>query len=190
MRVSQARDRIISRAADPLPRTGSRIVLRRLRTADLVAFQAYRADPEVGRFQGWSPMPIPAATAFLAGMNAAPFGVVGEWFQLGIVEHTTDRLIGDIGFCICGPENQHAELGFSLSREFQGRGLATEAVGAMIDLLFDRTAIVRVVAMTDERNQPCIRLLERVGMKRVSQVAALLRGESFIEQVYVRQRKR
>jgi RimJ/RimL family protein N-acetyltransferase len=176
------------RSVDPLPRMGARVGLRRLRADDLAAFQAYRADPEVGRFQGWSPMPLPAATAFLAGMNTASFGVAGEWFQLGIAEGATDRLIGDIGFCVCGPDNQHAELGFSLSREFQGQGMATEAVREMIDLLFARTVIARVVAMTDERNQPCIRLLQRVGMIRVSQVNSVLRGECFIEQVYVRQR--
>lgn len=180
--------KVLSRTADPLPRTGSRVVLRRLRAGDLPAFQAYRADSEVGRFQGWSPMPIPAAVVFLAGMSTAPFGVAGEWFQLGIAEQTTDRLIGDMGFCLCGPDNHHAELGFSLAREFQGQGFATEAVKEMIEVLFEQTAIERVVAMTDERNQPCIRLLQRVGMKRVSQVNSVLRGECFVEQVYVRNR--
>jgi RimJ/RimL family protein N-acetyltransferase len=31
-----------------------RLVLRRLREADLEALVAYRADPEVARYQGWS----------------------------------------------------------------------------------------------------------------------------------------
>src|SRR4051812_37183224 len=105
-----------SRLIDPLPRLGTRVGLRRLRPDDLSTFQDYRADPEVGRFQGWSPMPLGAARAFLAGMNQAPFGVAGEWLQLGIAERETDRLIGDIGFCLCGPGNQHAELGFSVAR--------------------------------------------------------------------------
>ena len=30
--------------------------LRRMRPEDLTAFQAYRALPELGRYQGWSPM--------------------------------------------------------------------------------------------------------------------------------------
>jgi len=179
---------MISRSVEPLPRVAARVVLRRLRVDDLVSFQAYRADPEVGRFQGWSPMPVPAATAFLAGMNVAPFAVPGEWFQLGIAEPATDRLIGDIGFCLCGPDNQHAELGFSLSRQYQGRGLATEAVREVMDMLFERTPIERVVAMTDERNHSCIRLLQRLGMKRVSQVNSMFRGERCVEQVYLRAR--
>ncbi len=179
-----------SRSADPLPRMGSGIVLRRLRAGDLAAFQAYRADPEVGKFQGWSPMPGDAATAYLRGMELAPFGVANEWLQLGIAEAATDRLIGDLGFCICGPDDAHAELGLSLSREFQGRGLATEAARAAIHLLFECTAIARVMAMTDERNLACIRLLERVGMKQVSVVNSVLRGERFLERVYVHERDR
>ena len=123
-------------------------------------------------------------------MNSARFAVPGEWFQLGMAERETDQLMGDLGFCICGPGNQHAELGFSLSRKFQGRGLAAEAVREMIDLLFSRTTIARVVALTDERNEACIRLLRRVGMIEVSKVNSVLRGEHFVERVYVRERDR
>ena len=174
-----------SRPVDFLPRSGARIVLRRLRATDLADFQAYRADPEVGRYQGWSPMPSMAAKAFLIEMNKAVFAAVGVWFQLGIAERATDRLIGDIGFCICGPENQHAELGFSLAHNAQGQGLASEAVSEVIDLLFESTAIARVISMTDARNQACIRLLQRVGMRHVGAVNSVFRGEACVEYVYL-----
>jgi RimJ/RimL family protein N-acetyltransferase len=54
--------------------------------------------------------------------------------------------------------------GFTLSRKSQGRGLATEAVRGAIYLIFERTPALRVHAVTDARNLPCIRLLERIGM--------------------------
>jgi len=173
-----------SKRTDPLPRVAERIVLRRLRPSDLAEFQAYRADPEIGRYQGWSPLPAEMAETFLREMTAAEFGVVGPWFQLAIAERSTDRLIGDIGFCICGPDNQHAELGFSLARHAQGRGLATEAVRTVIDLLFERTAIARVVAMTDARNQACIRLLQRADLRPIGTVNTVLRGEPCVEYIY------
>ena len=130
-------------------------------------------------------MPSMAAKAFLTEMNKAVFAAVGVWYQLGIADRVTDRLIGDIGFCICGPENQHAELGFSLARNAQGRGLATEAVREVVDLLFESTAIARVISMTDARNQACIRLLQRVGMRQVGAVNSVFRGESCVEYVYM-----
>ena len=174
-----------SRPVDFLPRSGPRIVLRRLRAADLPEFQAYRADPEVGRYQGWSPMPSQAAKAFLTEMNKAAFAAVGVWFQLGIADGATDRLIGDIGFCICGPDYQHAELGFSLAHKVQGQGLASEAVREVIDLLFERTTVARVISMTDARNQACIRLLQRVGMRQVGAVNSMFRSEPCVEYVYM-----
>jgi len=121
-------------------------------------------------------------------MNTAPFGVPGEWWQVAIAGRAADNLMGDIGVCFCGPDNRHAELGFSLAREFHGQGLATEAVRTMIELLFEHTPIARVVAMTDERNQRCIRLLERLDLKRVSRVNSVFRGEPCVECVYVKER--
>jgi len=37
----------------PLPIRTDRLVLRALRPEDVDAFVAYRADPEVARYQGW-----------------------------------------------------------------------------------------------------------------------------------------
>ena len=53
-------------SATQLPRAFSGGLLRRLRPSDLAAFQAYRSIPELGRFQGWSPMSEAEAAAFLA----------------------------------------------------------------------------------------------------------------------------
>jgi aminoglycoside 6'-N-acetyltransferase len=170
--------------ADPLPRAGSRIVLRRLRQADLADFQAYRTDPEVGRYQGWSPVSTNVAQVFLSDMSRVKFSAIDVWFQVGIADRATDRLIGDIGFSICGPDHDHAELGFSLSRPAQGQGLATEAVRAMMDLLFEVTGVTRIVSITHTQNLACIRLLQRVGMRQVGTVDTVFRGENCAEHVF------
>jgi len=174
---------------EPLPRAAERIVLRRLRATDLADFQSYRADPEVGRYQGWTPVPSSVAHVFLTDMSAVKFTAVDVWFQLGIADRLTDRLIGDIGFSICGPEHQHAELGFTLSRPAQGQGLATEAVRAMIDLLFEHTGVARVVSLVHVENHACVRLLQRVGMTLVGTVDSVFRGAPCVEYVYMIWRK-
>jgi len=175
--------------ADPLPCAAERIVLRRLRSSDLADFQSYRTDPEVGRYQGWTAVPSSVAQVFLADMGVVEFDAVDVWFQVGIADRFTDRLIGDIGFSICGPEHQHAELGFSLARPVQGQGLATEAVRTMVDLLFEHTGVARVVSMVHAENHACIRLLQRVGMTLVGTVDSIFRGEPCVEYVYVIWRK-
>ena len=67
-----------------LPRAFPGGLLRRMRTRDLAAFQAYRSLPELGRFQGWSPMSETEALSFLAEMSEARLFAAGEWVQLGI----------------------------------------------------------------------------------------------------------
>lgn len=173
---------------DPLPRQGPRISLRRLRVADLEPFQAYRGDPSVGRFQGWSPMSASEATAFLSDMSNAAFGKDGTWFQIGIAERSTDRLIGDLGVCLHRAEDRYAEIGFTLAAESQGQGLAAEAVREALALLFEQTDIVRVIAITDTRNDASIRLLQRVGMTLSETVSAVFRGEPCEEHVFVLRR--
>jgi RimJ/RimL family protein N-acetyltransferase len=168
---------------DPLPRVGGRIVLRRLRLADLPAFQAYRHDEETGRYQGWTPQPEEEAIAFLEQMNGIPLFLPGEWVQLAIADRQTDTLIGDIGLCVAG-DMASAEIGFTLEPRSRGRGLATEAVEAAIQLVFEQTGVARLIGITDARNFASIGLLKRAGMHRIASATALFRGEQCVEHTY------
>ena len=169
--------------ADHLPRSGGGFVLRRLTVADLSAFQAYRGDAELGCYQGWRPMLDADAVAFLAEMHAAPFPRRGDWTQIAIARPDDGGLIGDIGIYFA-EDGQHSEIGFTLSRPAQGRGIATSAVRDAIALIFSVSDVARVIAVTDARNVPSIRLLERVGMLRVHTREAVFRGEPCLEHTY------
>lgn len=169
---------------DILPRSAGGITLRRLTVADRPAFQAYRSDPEVGRFQGWRPLSDADATAFLLEMGAAAVFRPGHWCQLGVSETARPELIGDLGLHLA-EDGRWVELGFTLQRSSLGRGLATAAVQAAIDLVFTHTEAGLVRCVTDARNEPCVRLLERIGMKRADTTAAIFRGEPCEEHHYV-----
>jgi RimJ/RimL family protein N-acetyltransferase len=162
---------------------GRRVAIRRLCDADLPAFQAYRHDARLGRYQGWQPQSDQEALAFIAEMSRAPLFPLGQWVQLGIADRDSDGLIGDVGVCVAGHGGE-AEIGFTLGPAAQGRGLATEAVRAAIGLVFERTAVAQVVAVTDSRNLSCVRLLERLGMRKVDTAAAVFRGEACVEHAY------
>jgi len=158
-------------------------MLRRLTSDDLPEFQAYRHDPDLGSYQGWSAMSDEEATAFLIEMNAAPLLNPGMWTQIGIAEPNSRRLIGDIGVFL-GQDGRYAELGFTLARHAQGRGVATAAVREAISLIFAATTVDRVFGITDARNSSSVRLLERVGMRRTETKSAVFRGEQCVEYVY------
>jgi [ribosomal protein S5]-alanine N-acetyltransferase len=152
------------------------VTLRRLRPDDLDSFQAYRGDPQVGRYQGWEPMTDAEARAMIAEMATAPCPTLGDWLQIAIADAETDVLLGDIGLHVSG-SGEEAELGITLARQAQGRGLAEEAARALIAGLESDTVVRRLVGITDVRNGPSARLLERLGMTLEAEQETTFRGE-------------
>jgi len=163
--------------------------LRRLATSDLAEFQSYRHDPQLGQYQGWSPTTDAEASSFLSEMSSAEVLLPGIWIQLGIADPASLTLIGDIGLLLA-EDGRHAEIGFTLCRQWQGRGIATAAVRAALDLVFEQTRAERVLGVTDSRNLPSIRLLERVGMRQLEARNATFRGEDCLELIYAIFRQR
>ncbi|MDM4767095.1 bifunctional GNAT family N-acetyltransferase/class I SAM-dependent methyltransferase [Pelomonas sp. SE-A7] len=170
-------------ADELLPRRGAGFQLRRLMASDLAAFQAYRGDAELGRYQGWQAMSDEQAAAFIAEMADLPVPNPGGWVQLAIADEEGSALLGDIGLFVDATGTE-AEVGFTLSRGAQGRGLAAAAVRSVIELVFEATGVQRVRAITDARNEASIRLLERLGLRRVDSVATEFRGEPCVEHRY------
>ncbi|HAT33936.1 MAG TPA: GNAT family N-acetyltransferase, partial [Janthinobacterium sp.] len=163
--------------------------LRRLTPADVRNFQAYRHEPGLGQYQGWSAQTDSQAAAFLAEMHAAALLQAGVWCQIGIADRATDELIGDIGVCVAH-DGAEAEIGFTLRTASQGRGIAAEAVAAALALIFAHTAVERILGVTDARNLASLRLLERLGMDELETKAAIFRGEECMEHTYVIRRPR
>ena len=57
-------------------------------------------------------------------------------------------------------------VGFTLAAHAQGRGFATEALRAVMSLLFTEHGVHRISAECDTRNDRSVALLERVGLRR------------------------
>jgi len=157
--------------------------LRRLRPSDREAFQAYRGIADLGRYQGWSPMGEVEALAFLVEMSQAPLFAAGRWVQLGIADPQSDCLVGDVGLHL-SEDGSSGEVGFTLEPSAQGRGLASHAVREALQLFFAATEAARVLGITDERNLPSVRLLERLGFEHIETRQVVFRGESCTERVY------
>lgn len=168
-----------------LPIATERLTLRRFHLGDLEAFVSYRSDPEVGRYQGWSPMSDAEARAFLDEQARQPFGHPGEWLQIAIALGESDRLVGDIGAHTPATALGTVEIGYTLARDEWGRGYATEAVRAFVKTIFERTPIRRIEATADARNGASIALLRRLGFSRDRIVETVFHDEPCAEHVFV-----
>lgn len=65
--------------------------------------------------------------------------------------------------------NGEVEIGYGMNPSVAGRGLATEAVGAMIDAFRARPTIRRVIAHTKPGNLASQRVLGKLGFERSGQ---------------------
>ncbi len=127
---------------------------------------AYRSDPEVSRYQDWSPASIDEVAAFIERMAKVELGERDSWYQLAIRPRDADAtLIGDLGLHFTA-NRAEAELGITVAPAHQGQGHAGEALRAALALLFGPLAQHRVFASVDPRNHASVRLFESLGMHR------------------------
>jgi RimJ/RimL family protein N-acetyltransferase len=143
----------------------ARLRARPFRPADVDPFVAYRSDPDVERYQGWSDFTHEDGRAFIASLQGDRPGVPGEWYQFALEEVTAQELVGDVALHVDADEPRAAEIGVTLAPAYQGRGYGTEAVRGLLGFAFAELGMHRVVAVTDVRNTPAQALLQRVGMR-------------------------
>lgn len=75
-----------------------------------------------------------------------------------------DRVIGSIGaFRQENIHRQTAELGYYLAEEYWGRGIMTEAIRQLCEIVFDTTDILRIYAEPFAYNTGSRRALEKAG---------------------------
>ena len=147
-----------------------RLIIRKLRESDLEDFFEYRSDPKVCEFQGYEPIEKENAGEWLKKLKGGEFGKAGEWIQLGVELKEEKKLIGDIGLKNESYDVRVVEFGISFSTEYQGKGLAKEALIKTFDHLFAEKNIHRIVGIMDVRNAKMIGLIENLNFRREAEL--------------------
>jgi ribosomal-protein-alanine N-acetyltransferase len=142
-----------------------RLILRPLRRKDAADIFSYASDPEVTRYVLWDPHRSVSETRGYIRYILALYrrGLPSSW---AVVHREAGRVIGTIGFMWYSEANSSAEVGYSFSREFWNRGLATEALSAVIRSAFASLPINRIEAQHDIRNPASGRVMEKSGMRK------------------------
>jgi RimJ/RimL family protein N-acetyltransferase len=146
------------------PIVTSRLRLRRSRPEDAETISAYRSHPEVHRHQGWERTDPEGIRAEIEEMARRVPGEPGGWVQLTVEEREAGHVVGDIGFTRADGEPGVMKIGYTMAPAFQRRGYATEAVGALVDYLFDTLGVEVVRAFASAENVASIRVAEKVGL--------------------------
>ena len=148
------------------PLTTLRLRIEPLAEADIEAFVAYRREPDVARWQGWTTdYSADDARSLVASQPTGAIPPAGEWLQLGVHPIDGSTLLGDVAVHTLDDQPDSYEVGVTFDPAHQGRGLAAEALRALVDHLFVEHGAHRVVAFCDARNRPVGHLLQRVGFR-------------------------
>jgi RimJ/RimL family protein N-acetyltransferase len=144
----------------------NRVALRELAGTDAEAVFAYRSLPEVCRYQCWEPASIEEVRGFIDGLTGVELGTPGRWLQLAVLRRDGGELVGDCGIQVLADDPSQAEVGITLAPGAQGRGLATEAMQALLGLLLGRLGLHRVIGSVDPRNMASVALMHRLGLRQ------------------------
>lgn len=88
-------------------------------------------------------------------------------------------LLGDVAVGADSVQPDTYELGVTLAPAHQGRGIAREALEAVIEHLFRDRGAHRIVMQGDARNEPVLRLMAALGLRHEG---AIVDGDWFKEE--------
>jgi RimJ/RimL family protein N-acetyltransferase len=163
----------VTRSPDPLARAAwplrtERLTVRRATPADAEIVWQYRRIDAVNRWLGAAPQDLAAFRTYFTDPERLATAL--------IVEREPGAVIGDVMLRVEDAWSQaevreqaegvQAELGWVMDPAHHGRGYATEAVRAVIDVCFAQLGLRRVSAGCFAANEPSWRMMERLGMRR------------------------
>jgi RimJ/RimL family protein N-acetyltransferase len=153
-----------------------RLVIRPYTADDLEDFADIQRRPDVVEYMFWPIRDRAASKRHLADRRRKTRLEQGHDF-LGLAVELPDepslnprpgsgRVIGDVSLLLRNVPARQLEVGWVMNPDFAGKGYATEASRAMLDIAFRRAGAHRVVAQLDARNTASARMAERLGMRR------------------------
>lgn len=152
---------ILSGVDEPL--LTERLRMRPFEAADADALFAVFSDPAVGRFVG-GPHAERADSAALIARNRAHQDRVG-YSLWAVEERASGVLVGEVGLQLLELAGPETEIGWTLGSRWWGRGYATEAARAWLDVAFTTLGLDEVIATVLPENAASHAVARRLGMQ-------------------------
>ena len=144
-----------------------RLVLRPFKQSDLHDFNEYASVPGVGEMAGWKHHETIEKTKEILDM------FIKEDKTFAIVFKKNNKVIGSLGVEKYGLEDKLTEfnsyygreIGYVLSKDYWGKGIMPEAVGAVISYLFNDLNLDFLTCGYYDFNNQSKRVQEKCGFK-------------------------
>ena len=139
-----------------------RLIFRNFTLDDLPMLIEQRSDPEVNKFLGGTKLQNPEALDkrirfYMSCYDSHGFGMCAMLWR------PTGEMIGSAGLQPLDGTDE-IEVGYSMIREYWGRGIGTEAARAWLEHGFKDHDLNRIVAVAHTENWASRHIMEKLGM--------------------------
>lgn len=139
-----------------------RLRLRKLHIADAEAMFHYISNDDVTKYMLWeSHTSLKQTKKYIKMVTKKYLDGIYAW---AITLKDTKEFIGMIDFGEFTSEGRIAEIGYSMSDVYWGKGLMSEAVQAVIDFGFNELYLERIYARCFSENIGSERVMQKAGM--------------------------
>jgi RimJ/RimL family protein N-acetyltransferase len=143
-----------------------RLSLRPFAKGDFAEYAAYHSLPSVYSYLYSAPPAGDELRKQFSDVLDSAFENDADIFRLAVVRKDDDAVVGEVLLKLASKAALQGEVGYIFNPTFSGKGYATEAVSAMIDLGFSGFGFHRIFARLDTRNAGSVGVVERLGLRR------------------------
>ena len=142
-----------------------RLILRRFEPSDAPAvFANWASDDEVTKFLTWPTHTDMSVTDGILEQWAAQYGQDDCYRWAITLKENGPQSIGGIDVCRWREDGAVPEIGYCMGRRWWHQGIMSEALGAVLDFLFERVGVERVEAEHDTNNPHSGGVMRKCGM--------------------------
>lgn len=140
-----------------------RLIIRELERENFQQLAPILAHPKAMKFSPTGVLYISETQAKIQGfIDSYKIYCFGKW---AVILKDNNQLIGYCGIAIEKIDNQdEPEIGYRLSPQFWGQGLANEAASAAINYVFEQDSLPDILGIVERENKASVRVLEKLGM--------------------------
>ena len=139
-----------------------RLRLRRITADDIPALLKYGNNPNIGKYVRSVPYPYTEPQAVFRVTYVLQGFKEKTRYVFAIILKETGELIGETGIHLDNPTT--AQMGFWIGELYWNKGIATEAVKAVLEFAFDKLKLQRIYATHREDNPSSGKVMEKNGM--------------------------
>lgn len=109
---------------------------------------------------------------------------------LAVLLKETSALIGQAGLHSSGIEGQLVtEIGYIFDNSVWGKGYATEAAKALVQVAFDTLGVDKLYCTMRPENLPSVKVAERLGFRRIGEYVKVYNGIEMPHLIYALERE-